>query len=114
MFLNASKTKVMVFGCDKQVECDIILNNNSVEQVFEYKYLGMLLDPLLSFSLQTDYVVSKAKRAINKVPMLIRDRNGILVHVGIQLYKSLVRPHLERAAPVWASIFFFSYACHLP
>ena len=29
---------------------------------------------------------------------------GIPVDIGIQLYKSLVRPHLEYAFPVWANI----------
>ena len=51
-----------------------------------------------------DYAVGKAKRATAKVGSLIDGTRGIPVDIGIQLYKSLVRPHLEYAFPVWANI----------
>ena len=63
------------------------------------KYLGVILDPLLSFSLQADYATGKAKRAAAKVSALHRGRDGIAVHIGVHLYKSLIRPHLEYAIP---------------
>jgi len=34
----------------------------------------------------------------------IKGREGLSVKIGIDLYKSLVRPHLQYAIPVWASI----------
>ena len=84
---------------------DIVkINDAAVEQVNSYKYLGVILDPMLDFGLQVDYTVGKAKRALSKISTLIKGRQGISVKLGIDLFKSLIRPHLEYAIPVWANI----------
>jgi len=56
------------------------------------------------FEMQVDYAVGKAKRALSKISMLMKDRQGISIKIAVDLYKSLVRPHLEHAIPSWASI----------
>jgi len=58
MELNVSKTKVMVFGSHKE-NLDIKINGIVVEQVDSYKYLGIVLDSELNFSMQTDYRVKQ-------------------------------------------------------
>ena len=58
---------------------------------------------LLNFTLHVDYAEAKAKRAATRICNLFDGREGISVPLGIQLYSSLVRLHLEYAAPVWAS-----------
>ena len=103
MSLNVSKTKVMVFG-ENRDEVSIIINGSVVENVDSYKYLGVMLDPQLHFHKQVEYSVSKAKRASAKVFSLIDGRKGIPVHIGINLYKTLIRPRLGYALPVWANI----------
>ena len=103
MDLNTEKTKVMIFG-DRSDCISITLNGTQIESVDSFKYLGVLLDPELSFSMQTDYAVGKVKRATAKVARLIEGRKGIPITVGINLYKTIVRPHMEHALPVWASI----------
>ena len=54
--------------------------------------------------MQLDYAAGKAKRAIAKVARLIDGRHGIPIAVGINLYKTIVRPHMEHALPVWARL----------
>jgi len=54
--------------------------------------------------MQTDYAVGKAKRASAKICRLIDGDRGLPVNVGINLYKTLVKTHLEYAIPVWASV----------
>jgi len=103
MIINAAKTKVMLFG-DRSDAISIKIQDTEIEKVTRYKYLGVILDPLLDFGLQVDYAVSKAKRAQSKICTLINGRQGISVQLGIQLYKSLVRTHLEYAIPAWANI----------
>jgi len=76
MALNDSKTKVMVFG-DSTDSIDISINGNMVEQVDTQKYLGVMLDQQLNFSLQADWAVSKVKRAAAKVALLYDGREGI-------------------------------------
>jgi len=67
------------------------------------KYLGMWLDPLLNFTLHVKYAKAMAKRAAARICNLFDGCEGISIQLGVQLYKSLVRPHLEYAALVWAS-----------
>ena len=82
----------------------LMTQSSKMFTVTTYKYLGVVLDQQLDFSLQVDYAVGKAKRATAKVSSLIDGTRGIPVDIGIQLYKSLVRPHLEYAFPVWTNI----------
>ena len=103
MIINAAKTKVMLFGYRSDA-ISIKIQDTEIEKVTRYKYLGVILDPLLDFGLQVDYAVSKAKRAQSKICTLINGRQGISVQLGIQLYKTLVRTHLEYAIPAWANI----------
>ena len=49
-------------------------------------------------------VTGKAKSALNKVSSLIRGRRGISLGISIDLYKSLIRTHLEYAIPAWAML----------
>jgi len=73
MALNDSKTKVMVSG-DSTDSIDINIKGNAVEQVETQKYLGVMLDPQLNFSLQAYFAVSKVKRAAAKVSLLYDGR----------------------------------------
>jgi len=103
MQINVGKTKVMLFGdsCD---EVKVSIHGVQLENVTSYKYLGVQLDQQLNFNMQTDYAVGKTKRALTKVCTLIKGRQGISVPIALQLYKTLIRPHLEYALPVWASL----------
>ena len=82
MDINISKTKVMVFG-NQTGKIDIKIHGSSVENVTSYKYLGILLDSDLNFSMHIEYAVGKAKRASAKVSTLIEGDKGVPVHTGI-------------------------------
>jgi len=94
MCINNDKTKVMLFG-DVVQDITVSVHGSILQNVKSYKYLGILLDPLLNFNMQLDCAVAKAKRASAKVCCLIKDRKGLFVPLALQLYKSLVRSHLE-------------------
>ena len=76
---------------------------NCMHQILQrtdaYKYLGLLVSHELSWSDHIRTICSKAKRMLG---MLYRrfyqyaDSNTLL-----QMYISLVRPHLEYGSPVW-------------
>ena len=56
MTLNVSKTKVMLFGAGKGDTIDLKMDQEAIEQVTRFKYLGVVLDEELDFTLQVDYV----------------------------------------------------------
>ena len=66
MVLNASKTKVMLFGNSKDDVIELQMDSYTINQVDRIKYLGVWLDPQLAFSLQVDYSVAKAKEGFSK------------------------------------------------
>jgi len=103
MHINVDKNKVMLFG-NTVDDVKVTVYGQMLENVKSYKYLGVLLDSALNFTMQVDYAISKAERASAKVCSLISGRKGISVPLSLQLYKSLVRPHLEYAIPVWACL----------
>ena len=61
LVLNTNKTKEMIidFRKSKALPDPIIINDHTVERVSTYKYLGVMLNNGLSWSNNTDYVISK-------------------------------------------------------
>ena len=59
--LNVKKTKKMIidFRKSKALPDPIIINDHTVERVRTYKYLGIMLNNDLSWSSNTDYIISK-------------------------------------------------------
>ena len=103
MVLNAGKTKSMLFGRKSSETMQLSLDGVDIEQVTEFKYLGVMMDEQLKFESQAEYAASKARRALNKLCRLFNGRKGILARLGIELYKCLVRPHLEFSVSAWAT-----------
>ena len=66
--VNASKTKCMLFSGNRFREkfqpLDVVqnsCNNQQIEQVTSYEYLGVLLDPHLTFTNHIDKLCKKIK-----------------------------------------------------
>ena len=68
-----------------------------VDQVDTFKYLGVKLDPKLSFSHHVNYIKSKT---ISKIKILKRVRSLIDRDTSITLYKSLILPHFDYCSVV--------------
>ena len=62
-----------------------------------FKYLGVILSSDLTFSQHIESTCSKASRPI----VSQRFYNNVNIGTLLQLYLSLVRPHLEYASPMW-------------
>jgi len=63
-----------------------------------------MLDTRLRFEAHAEYACTKARKTWAKVKRLIHDRKWLSVQLGVQLYKCLVRSHLEFAIPAWANL----------
>ena len=101
--LNCTKCKSMIISRKKtsiQPVFPLHLNGNPLESVTSFKYLGVYISSDLSWSEHVKQVCVKAKRVTG---LLYRN---FYHHVPgprlLQLYKSLVRPHLEYAAVIWS------------
>ncbi len=71
-----------------------------IQRVDAFKYLGVLLSQDMSWSSHVRATCPKAKKVLG---LLYRKFYGCSnTNTLIQLYISLVRPHLEYACPVWA------------
>jgi len=82
MTLNIGKTKAMLFGGKPGDTVILNAGGSSIENVSEYKYLGVILDDHLRFDVQSEYVATKARRAFAKVNRLFDGRKGIPIKIS--------------------------------
>ena len=99
---NPAKCKAMIISRKRSIclpPLPLSVNGSVLEVVSAFKYLGLLISSDLSWSHHVKVVCSKARKMLG---LLYRryyqysDRRSLL-----QLYVSLVRPHLDYAAQVW-------------
>ncbi len=95
---NVAKTKSMKFHNTrfkgKDVPVSVKLNNESVEEVDHFKYLGLNLDRNLNFEYHANKVANKVKSCTSA---LWRCRSFIPQPLAHTLYSSLIEPHFTYA-----------------
>lgn len=105
MSINYDKTKLMYFHKNKDFTIrkesvnSIQVRNYEIERVFNFKYLGVTLDPCLIFNLHYESVV---KKLTNKIRYL----RGFKRYFNPQIFKVMVNCHLysviDYAIDIWA------------
>ena len=100
--LNPQKCKFMTISRKKgpsSTSFTLKLNNSVLEEVEQFKYLGVMLCHNLSWSPHISAICAKARKILG---LLYRHfYNHSSDDCLKQLYLSLVRPHLDYAAQVW-------------
>ena len=98
---NSAKCKYMVISRKRRPTYPgvLYLRDTPLEHLECFKYLGVILASDLSFSQHIDSVCSKARKILGLLYQ--RFYNNASKDTLLQLYLSLVRPHLEYASPVW-------------
>ena len=102
--LNCAKTKCMTFGTTHTLNIVdrsppvISVGGSVIENVTEYKYLGVMLDRRLTFSNHVTYMSGKA---IGRLKMLGRTRKYLDENTSLTLYKSLMAPIFDYADVVY-------------
>ena len=104
MIVNETKTKVMVFGNNCNVEFKY--NGKTLEIVNSYKYLGVVVNPVRRydsniFSEGFKRMSQQARRAMFKILKDTRHIGMIPPEVAFQLFDALVLPILEYSSEVW-------------
>ena len=104
LFLNYSKTKIMMFGTHQRLakvnDFTITARDSLFERVYQFKYLGVMLDPCLSWNDHIDYIASKIS---SRIGMLRKARKVIPREACITLYDAMILPIFDYCCAVWDS-----------
>ena len=88
--LNVTKTCFMIFGTNanlkKYENINVTLENTEITRCEKFKYLGVILDPTLTFTSHVDYLISKS---IGRLKMLGKTRPVVSMDTSLMLYKTL-------------------------
>ncbi len=86
-------TKKETFS-DFQVELD----QQQIDRVSTFKYLGLWLDETLTFE---EHIGQISKKVNKRLGILSKIRKNVNIDPALMLYKCLVLPHLEYCDVVW-------------
>ena len=101
--LNRAKCKYMVVSRRRPPSTPtltLLLEGHPLEQVKLFKYLGVFISHDLSWGEHIQSVCSKARRILGL--LYRRFYNNTSGDSFVQLYLSLVRPHLDYASALWS------------
>ena len=74
----------------------------TIEKVANEKDFGVIIDSKLTFR---DHITSKVNLANRNLGIIFRTFTFLDTEIFLNLYKSLVRPHLEYATVVWSPLY---------
>lgn len=107
MTLNASKTKLMNFSGPAMVDLLLRIGDDVIVQVESYRYLGVVLDPKLSFCDHIQSVVNKVNR-LNGI--IFKNRSFLPIEICEILINSLVIPTISYADTVYQNASYSNLA----
>lgn len=101
MEFNVKKCKIMRITRKKQpFTSTLFLNNTELEEVEEFKDLGVITDHHLKWNSNVNCVVAKANRTLELIKRTCTGLNDL--KTLRTLYCSLVRSNLEYCSEVWS------------
>jgi hypothetical protein len=98
MAFNIKKCKVMHVG-NNRYTYEYKMQSHSIEEVHTEKDLGVLISSDLKVSPQCISACARANRVLGMIGRTIVNKT---TDVMVQLYKTLVRPHLEYCSSAWS------------
>ena len=94
----------MLFGTrqtlNKFNNVTLIYNNETIERVDKFKYLGIVLDPHLSWNDHVHYLSNNVSKRIGVICRVKYYLPRTTVNI---LAKALVFPHFDYCSPVWSN-----------
>ena len=102
--INLRKTKYMLFkNRNRQLdsfENDLKINNIKLDQVSEFRYLGVILDDNLTWSSHMNYTANKISKTVG---ILHRLKYCLPQNVLLTIYNSLINPYLHYCILAWGN-----------
>lgn len=95
--LNVGKTKLMILkgrysSAPTYTHSGIVIENEVIEQVAEWKYLGVMIDENMTFSNHATYVGNKVAKTVN---LLGRISKNLSMWSKSLIYKTIILPHFN-------------------
>ena len=104
LHLNVKKCKFMLFGTSQKTEQvqlpDIMIENEKLEHVENYKYLGLWMDTNLNWKFHLEKMRNKIKQ---RTGILRRVRPFIDQKLSLMLYNALILPLFDYCDTVYAN-----------
>lgn len=99
--VNVNKTKVLVFGKGRKSNKVVFkLGNYELEQVDEYKYLGLLFSRSGTFYKAKQQIAEQARKAMFSLLRSIR-RLSLPIDIQIELFEKTIKPILLYGSEIW-------------
>ena len=103
--LNCNKTKYMLISRSRPCSCNyfnfpIYVNNNQIERVHQYKYLGVWISDDLTWAKHIESICNRSRRLLGYIFRTFSQHcspDSSILHI----YKTQVLPILEYACIVW-------------
>ena len=101
----SKKTKLMLFGSKIKLSrnndiLNVKIRNSCVEQVNSFKYLGVYLDPSITWTGHLKHVTNTVNR---KLGLIYRSRNFLNSNILKTVYESRIIPNLDYCDVVWGN-----------
>ena len=98
--INPKKTKTMIIGRD-QTSHEIKLNDEVLEQVDSYKYLGVVIKSNCSLKEEINQRISKAIKVYSQLGHTIISKRELTTKTKISIYNSIYCPTLIYGSESW-------------
>ena len=105
---NVDKTNIMLFTPIFFSHCidDIVINQITIQEVKETKFLGVIIDNKLKWSAHIMYI---SKKIVKGIGILLKSRKVFDNDTVVSLYHTFVYPYLHYCIHVWGK----AYNTHL-
>ena len=100
--ININKTKIVNFNSRKYSNIHLQINNISIQNEIEYKYLGIIIDKDINFKnhiVNINNKLSKILYSISRLSKYIKKKPIIII------YHSLFLPHIMYGNIIWGNIY---------
>lgn len=105
--LNAGKTEMVNFTrkfTNVKIITPLSVGNAKILEQPSVKYLGVQLDKRLNYQPHIQKTLASANATLRKLYPLLAKNNAMTSDNKTRIYKTIIRPILTYAAPVWCSI----------
>ena len=101
--VNLEKSNIVVFrkGGYLGARERWMYDGSPMPVVNAYKYLGVYMSTMLSFSATCKDVTSKAKRALLYIIQRLRQYNNSSVHVFLKIFDAQIQPIMQYGSEIW-------------